>query len=152
MHPHGHGVLVLWKYVGTSVRPVAALGSAYTLRATFHAPIPDRRDRVAIQDTGFLTNVIAGYQPDQKFFTWTDLNDDAQVQVNELKFGALSVQREGADGRFRRLELAHERAVRRSRECGREPRGLLHALGLYRAGLSRATTCRRQPWQAAVKA
>lgn len=90
MHPHGHGVLVLWKYEGTRVRPVAALGSAYTLRATFHEPIPDRRDRAAIQDTGFLTNVIAGYQPDQKFFTWTDLNNDAQVQVNELKFGKLT--------------------------------------------------------------
>jgi hypothetical protein len=89
MPPHGHGCLVLWKYAGDHVRPVAALGSAAALHEAFGLPPPDRRDSKAREDTSFLTNFVAGYRPDQKFFTWTDLSDDGQIQPGELKFGKL---------------------------------------------------------------
>ena len=92
MHPHGHPVLVLWLYKKGVVKPVAAMGSAYSLRTTFGEPQPDKRARDARTNTDFLTKHIPGYTSDQKFFTWTDLNDDGKIGVDELKFGKLEYE------------------------------------------------------------
>ncbi|MDX9866756.1 MAG: hypothetical protein RBT78_02410 [Kiritimatiellia bacterium] len=93
MHPHGHPSLVLWQDKGDHVQPVAALGSAFALRAAFGEPEVNRRqDRQAWSDPSFLTNHVAGYSPDRRFFTWTDLNDDGNVQPAELKFGKLEYE------------------------------------------------------------
>ncbi len=89
MWPHGHPCLVLWQYKGDHVMPVAALGSAVALRQAFGEPPAKKGDRKDEQDTSFLTRHVPGYVPDQKFFTWTDLNDDGQLQAAELKFGKL---------------------------------------------------------------
>ncbi len=90
MAPHGHPSIVLWQYKGDHVQPVAAIGSAIALRETFGYPAGQKGDWKDWSDTGFLTNVVEGYQPDQKFFTWTDLDNDGFVQPGELKFGRLN--------------------------------------------------------------
>lgn len=90
--PHGHPSLVLWQHKGDHVQPVAALGSAFALRAAFNEPPVDRQDGKAWSDPSFLTNHVAGYAPDQRFFTWTDLNDDGNIQPDELKFGKLEYE------------------------------------------------------------
>ncbi len=88
--PHGHPSLVLWQHKGDHVQPVAAMGSSIALRAAFGEPEVDRHDGKAWESSAFLTNHIAGYSPDQRFFTWTDLNDDGRVQPSELKFGKIA--------------------------------------------------------------
>ena len=89
MWPHGHPLLVLWLYKDTHVMPVAALGSAVALRETFGEKPGKKGDHKDWADTSSLVKHIPGYQPDQKFFVWTDLNDDGFVQPAELKFGRL---------------------------------------------------------------
>lgn len=92
MAPHGHPALVLWQYKEDHVMPVAAMGSALALRQAFGGPVPPRSDDKAWQDPAFLTNEVAGYLTDQRFFTWTDLNDDGHVQPAELRFGKLEYE------------------------------------------------------------
>ncbi len=92
MWPHGHPSLVLWQHKGEHVMPVAAVGSAIALRQAFGEPPPKKGDRQDGEDTSFLLRHVPGYEVDQKFFTWTDLNDDGQVQPEELKFGRLMEQ------------------------------------------------------------
>jgi hypothetical protein len=85
MWPHGHPTLVLWQHKGDHVMPVAAMGSAFALRRAFGEPEGGKGDR----STDFLTKYVPGYAPEQKYFTWTDLNDDGHLQPAELKFGKL---------------------------------------------------------------
>jgi hypothetical protein len=94
MAPHEHPSLVLWLYDEKQkhVKPVAAIGSAVALRVTFGEKPANKGDRKDWQNTDFLTNYVNGYNPENKFFTWTDLNDDGFVQVNELKFGKITYQ------------------------------------------------------------
>ncbi|MHB1038085.1 MAG: NHL repeat-containing protein [Pirellulales bacterium] len=89
MWPHGHPSLVLWQYKGDHVMPVAAVGSVTALRQAFNEPPVAKKDRQGQDDTSFLTKHVPGYKEDQKFFTWTDLNDDGKIQPAELKFGKL---------------------------------------------------------------
>jgi len=89
MWPHGHPSLVLWQHKGDHVMPVAAVGSVTALRQAFNEPTVPRRDPKAQNDTSFLTKHVPGYKEDEKFFTWTDLNDDGKLQPAELKFGRL---------------------------------------------------------------
>jgi hypothetical protein len=96
MAPHGHPSIVLWLYKGDRVQPVAAIGSAIALRETFGCPAGRKGDWQDWRDTGFLTNVVSTYDPDQKFFTWTDLDDDGFVQPEELRFGEIRSPDDGA--------------------------------------------------------
>ena len=92
MYPHGHPTLVLWHYADNIVKPAAAMGAACSLRTTFgeeHVPISV--PNAAWTSTAFLTNHIPGYDPDQRFFTWTDMNEDGKIQVEELAFGKLEM-------------------------------------------------------------
>ena len=92
MWPHGHPLLVLWQYKETHVMPVAAIGSAVALRETFGEKAGKKGDQKDWQDTSSLVKHIPGYRPDEKFFTWADLNDDGFVQPGELKFAKLEHQ------------------------------------------------------------
>lgn len=92
MAPHEHPVLVLWQYKKNYVMPVAAVGSAVALRETFGEKPASKSDRKDWQNTDFLTNYVKGYNPENKFFTWTDFNNDGFVQPEELKFGKLTYQ------------------------------------------------------------
>jgi hypothetical protein len=89
MWAHWHNCLVLWEYKTDHVQPVAALGSATALRQVFGETPLKKNDREDRQDTSALERHIPGYNQDEKFFTWTDLNDDGFVQPSELKFGKL---------------------------------------------------------------
>ncbi len=94
MAPHEHPSLVLWLYDEKMkhVKPVAAMGSAVALRETFGEKPASKADRKDWQNTDFLTNFVKGYNPENKFFTWTDFNNDGFVQPEELKFGKLTYQ------------------------------------------------------------
>jgi len=89
MWPHGHPTLVLWQYQKDHAVPVAAMGGAVALRETFGLAPASKGDSKAWRDTSFLKDIVPGYDEDRKVFTWTDLNDDARVQPEELKFGKL---------------------------------------------------------------
>ena len=92
MWPHGHPTLVLWQYKTDHAQPVAAMGAAVALRETFGRPAAVKGDNKDWRDTSFLKDIVPGYQEDQKLFTWTDTNDDGQVQPAELTFGRLEVE------------------------------------------------------------
>jgi hypothetical protein len=88
MWPHGHPDLVLWQYKGDHVMPVAAVGSVLALRQAF-GEAPVAKGSKEWNDTTFLTKYIPEYKTDQRFFTWTDMNDNGKVDPAELKFGKL---------------------------------------------------------------
>ncbi len=88
MWPHGHPDLVLWQYKGDHVMPVAAVGSVIALRQAFGEPTVGKGSK-EWNNTTFLTKYIPDYKTDQRFYTWTDMNDDGKVQPAELKFGKL---------------------------------------------------------------
>lgn len=117
MWPHNHPVLVLWEYKTDKahVQPVAAVGSAFALRPVFGVPDPPRNDRVARYDTTFLRDFVPGYDPDARYFAWTDRNDDGFVQPEELSFRKLehdgTLLKEAAAGWLWRMNRRFETAA-----------------------------------------
>lgn len=89
MQPHGHPSLVLWEYKGDHVQPVAAVGTAIALRRAYEEAPPKKGDKADRDDTSFLLKHFPDYDTESKFFTWTDLNDDGNLQTNEVAFGKL---------------------------------------------------------------
>ena len=88
MYPHGHPDLVLWQYKGDHVMPVASIGSVIGLRQAFGEKAVAKGSK-EWNDTTFLTKYIPEYKTDQRFYTWTDMNDNGKVDPAELKFGKL---------------------------------------------------------------
>ena len=114
MWPHQHPSLVLWEYKKDRVQPVAAVGSAIALRQPLGEPAP-RKGHADWYDTSPLQKHISDYDPDDKFFTWTDLNDDGYVQASELHFGKLehngTLLREASAGWNWRMNPSFEAAA-----------------------------------------